>query len=110
MLNYNPCVCSNCDGIPGSTGKPILGLIPCACPPPRDQFISALNANVAAGHMVNNTPILAPFPTGDSKAEQQARIATLLSTLQNLRGPGVGCPAVSTVYGQKQQEINALPN
>lgn len=62
-----------------------------------------------AGHMINNPPIAAPFPTGNSKPEQQARIATLLSTLQNLHGPGQGCPAVSTVYGQMQQQINALP-
>ncbi|KAL1946158.1 hypothetical protein VTO73DRAFT_15285 [Trametes versicolor] len=92
----------NCRGVNGV-------LIPCACPPPRDQFIASLNANVNAGHMINNPPIAAPFPTGNSKPEQQARIATLLSTLQNLHGPGVGCPAVSTVYGQLQQQINALP-
>ena len=69
-----------------------------------------MNGNVAAGHMVNNPPIAAPFPTSNSKADQQARIATLLSTLQNLHGAGVGCPAVSTVYGQLQQQINELPN
>ena len=69
----------------------------------------ALNANVAAGHMVNNPGIAAPFPTGESKADKQARIATLLSTLQNLHGPGVGCPAVATVYGQIQQKVNTLP-
>lgn len=84
--------------------------IPCSCPPSRDEFIASLNANVAAGHAVNNPAVLTPFPTGSSKGDQQARIATLLSTLQNLHGPGVGCPAVSTVYGQLQQQINALPN
>ena len=81
------------------------------CSPIRSPSSSqALNANVAAGHMINNPPIAAPFPTGSSKADQQARIATLLSTLQNLNGPGVGCPAVSTVYGELQQQINNLPN
>ena len=84
--------------------------IPCTCPPSRDEFIASLNANVAAGHAVNNPAVLTPFPTGSSKGDQQARIATLLSTLQNLHGPGVGCPAVSTVYGQLRQQINALPN
>ncbi|KAI0718218.1 hypothetical protein C8T65DRAFT_737451 [Cerioporus squamosus] len=84
--------------------------IPCTCPPSRDDFLASLNANVAAGHAINNPPILTPFPTGSSKGDQQARIATLLSTLQNLHGAGVGCPAVSTVYGQLQQQINALPN
>ncbi|RDX46550.1 hypothetical protein OH76DRAFT_1406858 [Lentinus brumalis] len=84
--------------------------IPCSCPPSRADFLASLNANVAAGHAINNPPISTPFPTGNSKADQQARISTLLSTLQNLHGPGVGCPAVSTVYGQLQQQINALPN
>ncbi|KAM5536859.1 hypothetical protein V8D89_009406 [Ganoderma adspersum] len=92
----------NCAGLNGK-------LIPCSCPPDRGAFIAALNANVAAGHMVNNPGIAAPFPTGESKADKQARIATLLSTLQNLHGPGVGCPAVATVYGQIQQKVNALP-
>ena len=69
-----------------------------------------LNANVAAGHATNNPSVAVSFPTGSSKADQQARIGALLVTLQNLNGPGVGCPAVSTVYGQLQQQINALPN
>ncbi|EIW58067.1 uncharacterized protein TRAVEDRAFT_125951 [Trametes versicolor FP-101664 SS1] len=84
--------------------------IPCACPPPRAEFLSALNANVAAGHAVKNPGVKVAFPTGSSKADQQARIGALLVTLQNMHGPGVGCPAVSTVYGQLQQKINALPN
>ena len=50
------------------------------------------------------------FPTGSSNADQAARIQAALVTIQNLNGPGVGCPAVSTVYGQLQQQINALPN
>ncbi|KAI0369417.1 hypothetical protein BV20DRAFT_363776 [Pilatotrama ljubarskyi] len=93
----------NCVGFGGK-------LIPCSCPPPRDQFINDLNANVAAGHAVNNPGIPISFPTGPSKADQQARIAALLVTLQNINGPGIGCPAVSTVYAQLQQQINALPN
>lgn len=102
--------------------------IPCACPPPRAEFLSvsallchpcatdragyvqALNANVAAGHAVKNPGVKVAFPTGSSKADQQARIGALLVTLRNMHGPGVGCPAVSTVYGQLQQKINALPN
>ena len=66
--------------------------------------------NVTVGHIINNPSMGGSFPTGSSKADQQARIVTLLSTLQNLHGAGVGCPAVSTVYGQLQQQINALPN
>ncbi|KAI0642872.1 hypothetical protein C8Q79DRAFT_192664 [Trametes meyenii] len=83
--------------------------IPCSCPPNRQDFINSLNANVAAGHAINNPGVAVSFPTGGSKGEQQARIAALLVTLQNLHGPGVGCPAVSTVYGRLQQQINALP-
>ncbi|KAH9932816.1 uncharacterized protein BXZ73DRAFT_101352 [Epithele typhae] len=98
----NPNGTGSCTGLNGI-------LIPCSCPPDRDSFIGSLNANVNAGHMINNPGIGAPFPTGNSKGEQQARISTLLSTLQNLHGPGVGCPAVATVYGVLQQQINALP-
>ncbi|CDO69389.1 hypothetical protein BN946_scf185040.g2 [Trametes cinnabarina] len=68
--------------------------IPCSSPPLRDQFIARV----------------ALVPTGNSKADQQARIIAVLVTLQNINGPDVGCPAVSTVYGQLQQQINALPN
>ena len=83
--------------------------IPCSCPPDRNEFIQKLNANVAAGRAVNNPSVQLSFPTGNSKGDQQARIHALLVTLQNLNGPGVGCPAVATVYGQLQQQINALP-
>ncbi|KAI8986261.1 hypothetical protein BD414DRAFT_416454 [Trametes punicea] len=99
----NPDGHGNCQGINGI-------LIPCSCPPPRQQFLDSLNTNVAAGEAVNNPSIKVSFPTGSSKADQQARIVALLVTLQNMNGPGVGCPAVSTVYGELQQQINALPN
>ena len=36
------------------------------------------------------------FPTGSSNADQAARIQAALVTIQNLNGPGVGCPAAST--------------
>ena len=66
--------------------------------------------NVTVGHIINNPSMGGSFPTGSSKADQQARIVTLLSMLQNLHRAGIGCPAVSTVYGQLQQQINMLPN
>ncbi|KAH9889902.1 hypothetical protein C8Q73DRAFT_747653 [Cubamyces lactineus] len=103
VAGTNPDGHGNCQGVNGIA-------IPCSCPPPRDQFIASLNANVAAGRAVNNPSVGVSFPTGSSKADQQARIVALLVTLQNIHGPGVGCPAVSTVYGQLQQQINALPN
>ncbi|KAI0787681.1 hypothetical protein C8Q74DRAFT_1409131, partial [Fomes fomentarius] len=80
--------------------------ISCSCLPKREEFVTKLNENVAVGHATNNSGIGVSFPTGNSKGEQQAHIIAL--TLQNLNSPGVGCPAVSTVYGQLQQQINAL--
>jgi hypothetical protein len=55
-----------------------------------------LNQNVAAGHAVNNPSVVVTFPTDESNASKSARIQASLVTLQNLKGPGVGCPAAST--------------
>ncbi|KAH8085949.1 hypothetical protein BXZ70DRAFT_978485 [Cristinia sonorae] len=99
----NPDGNGNCDGVNGPNGRPIL--VPCSCPPPRDQFIQSLNANVAAGHAVNNPGIQVSFPTDNSKNSQLARINAALVTLQNLRGPGVGCPASSTTFVAQQKAI-----
>ncbi|KAJ7505752.1 hypothetical protein B0H11DRAFT_2272539 [Mycena galericulata] len=73
-------------------------LIPCTCPPDRNTFIASLSANVAAGHDVNNPAIAAPFPTDNSIASQITRVQTAISSLQNLNGAGVGCPASSTTF------------
>jgi hypothetical protein len=51
---------------------------------------------VAAGHAVNNPSVAVTFPTDDSNASKAARNQASLVTLQNLNGPGVGCPAAST--------------
>lgn len=64
-----------------------------------------MNANVAAGHAVNNPSVAVSFPTDNSQASQLARIQTALVTLQNLNGPGVGCPAVSTTFLAQQKAI-----
>jgi len=64
-----------------------------------------LNANVAAGHATNNPSIAVSFPTDNSKASQLARINAALVTLQNLRGPGAGCPAASTTFVAQQAAI-----
>jgi hypothetical protein len=86
----------DCDGaVNGPNGQPIK--IPCACPPDRDEIIAALNSNLNAGQVVNN-PNVPPlsFPTGNSPGDQISRIQAVLITLQNLDGPGRGCPAAST--------------
>jgi hypothetical protein len=68
-------------------------------------FQKALNANVNAGHAINNPSITLSFPTGNSKDDQLARINAASITLQNLNGAGVGCPAASTTFVAQQKAI-----
>ena len=102
----------NCDGaVKSANGAPIK--VPCACPPDTATFAAvscpnqikvagvdivfqALSQNVAAGHAVNNPSIAVAFPTGSDNNSQAQRIQAALVTLQNLHGPGKGCPASST--------------
>ncbi|KAL6305129.1 hypothetical protein BKA93DRAFT_232580 [Sparassis latifolia] len=95
---------NNCDGIAGSNGKPIL--IPCQCPPDRNEFISKLNANVAAGHVLQNPSVQLSFPSDNSTASQLARVFACLVTLQNFNSSGVGCPASSTTWVALQHSIS----
>ncbi|KAI0292653.1 hypothetical protein B0F90DRAFT_1606854, partial [Multifurca ochricompacta] len=74
----------------GANGQPIK--IPCACPPDRQTFVKELNANVVAGHVLNNPSVSISFPEDGSKASQLARINAASVTLQNLNGSGKGCP------------------
>ncbi|KAH0586436.1 hypothetical protein H2248_007671 [Termitomyces sp. 'cryptogamus'] len=92
----NPTGTGDCDGITNDAGQVIK--VPCSCPPNRDTFIASLNANVAAGHVVNNPSVQLTFPADESNASKAARINAALVTLQNLNGPGVGCPAASTTF------------
>ena len=101
----NPTGTGDCDGIADATGKAIK--IPCICPPSAQDFLKSLNANVAAGFAVNNPSVSVTFPTGNSKADKLDRIQAALSTLQNLRGPGVGCPAASTTLVAQRKAILA---
>jgi hypothetical protein len=100
----NPTGTGDCDGaVILPNGQPIK--VPCTCPPDRGSFIDSLNANVNAGHAVNNPSILVSFPSDDSKDSKLARINAAIVTLQNLRGPGVGCPASSTTFVAQRQAI-----
>ena len=47
------------------------------------------------------------FPTGNSNADKSARLTAASITLQNLNGPGKGCPVVSTTFPLQQKAINA---
>ena len=58
-----------------------------------------MNANVAASHAINNTGVQLCFPRDNSQASQLARINAATITLQNLFGPGVGCPQAATTFG-----------
>ncbi|KAF8531980.1 hypothetical protein JB92DRAFT_3080796 [Gautieria morchelliformis] len=100
----NPTGTGDCDGaVNGANGQPIK--VPCACPPDRQSFLTALNANVAAGHAVNNPSVSVSFPTDNSAASINARFNTFAVTLQNLNGPGKGCPIVSTTLQAQQKAL-----
>jgi len=96
----------DCDGaVKGANGQPIK--VPCSCPPDRPTFINILNANVAAGHVLNNPSVPVSFPEDNSKESQLARLNTAGVTLQNLNGPGKGCPVASTTFQAQAAAINA---
>ncbi|KAF7299456.1 hypothetical protein MIND_00895500 [Mycena indigotica] len=96
----NPTGTGDCSGLRGIK-------IPCSCPPTRADFINSLNANVKAGHDIHNPAVPAPFPSDNSIRSQITRLQTQISSLQNLRGPGVGCPAVSTNWNDKLAQLIA---
>jgi hypothetical protein len=60
---------------------------------------------VTAGHAVNNPTVNVSFPLDNSVVSQLARVDTALVTLQNLNGPGKGCPAVSTTLTLQQAAL-----
>ena len=62
--------------------------------------------NVQAGFAVNNPSVKVSFPTGDSKQDKSGRITAASITIQNLNGPGKGCPFASTKLGALQKTVN----
>ncbi|KAF9453155.1 hypothetical protein P691DRAFT_802035 [Macrolepiota fuliginosa MF-IS2] len=104
----NPTGTGDCDGTTNAAGQVVK--IPCSCPPDKASFIQSLNQNVNAGHVVNNPGVSVSFPTSNSKADQLARLQTAIVTLQNLKGPGVGCPAASTTFLAQQKAIQDGPD
>lgn len=103
VKNNNPNPFGDCDGPRQPDGT--IPKVPCACPPDRDEFIDQLFANALAGHAVHNPTVGVTFPTGNSKADQHARITASTITLQNLNGPGQGCPNVSTTLKAQSDAI-----
>jgi len=102
IAGINP-IASDCDGIQNAKGEVVK--VPCSCPPTREDFIAALNANVAAGHAVNNPNVLVSFPTGNDRSSKLSRMMAAIITLQNLHDRGVGCPASSTSFSAQLQAI-----
>ncbi|KAJ7104936.1 hypothetical protein C8R44DRAFT_715595 [Mycena epipterygia] len=94
----NPTPTGDCDGEGGIA-------IPCSCPPDREFFIELLSTDVAAGHATNNPSFAAPFPTDASTNAQITRLQTSIIALQNMFGPGVGCPVASTTFLQQLQAL-----
>jgi len=66
-----------------------------------------LVSDVLARHAVNNPTVKVSFPLDNSKASQLARLTAASVTLQNLFGPGKGCPIVSTTFQAQAAAINA---
>jgi hypothetical protein len=104
LPNTNPNQSGDCDGPRQLDGK--IPRVPCACPPLHDAYIQALTANVLAGRAVNNTVVNVGFPTGDSLNDKHGRITAAIITLQNLNGPGKGCPGVSTTLGIQSKNLD----
>ncbi|KAH8927544.1 hypothetical protein BT69DRAFT_1277933 [Atractiella rhizophila] len=97
----DPAGSASCVGVNGK-------LIPCTCPPNRDDFIQQMIANVGAGHAVNNPAVSVPaFPSGNSLQDIETIFTISTVTLQNLKGPGVGCPQVATTWASQLAAIQA---
>jgi hypothetical protein len=104
VKNNNPTGTGDCDGPPQPDGRVIK--VPCACPPDRGEFIDQLLANIQAGHAVRSPTVTLSFPTGNSVADKKARITASTITLQNLNGPGQGCPNVSTTLAAQSKALD----
>ena len=109
-LAHYPAYCrlgtGNCDGaVNDASGKPIE--VPCDCPPSQAVFNQHLVADVLAGHAVHNPTVKVNFPLDNSTASLLSRFNAASDTLQNLNGPGQGCPIVSTTFQAQVAAINA---
>jgi len=62
--------------------------IPCNCPPDRNTFLTKFRSEVDRNAL--------PFPLDNSAASKKTRVRSGITVLQNLQGPGLGCPVTST--------------
>jgi hypothetical protein len=85
-------------------------LIPCFCPPSRQEFIEKVNLAVAGGNVLGTPIAFNVDPLAQSNRDRFDRATTCLIVLQNFNGTrGVGCPAISApnILSQQKQFVPA---
>jgi len=70
------------------------------------EKLQALFRDASLGQAANNPTVKVSFPTGDSNADKRARLTAGTIALQNLNGPGQGCPNVSTTFAAQGAALN----
>lgn len=86
-------------------------LIPCFCPPDRQEFVEKVNSAVALGNVLGTPVTFNVNPLAQSNKDKLDRATTSLIVLQNFNGTrGVGCPAASapTMLNQQKRFANLL--
>lgn len=96
----------SCDGFLAATNTVVN--IPCTCPPSRAAFLAALSKNVAAGSVQGTRIQFSNDASDQSAATNRVRATAMVVTLQNLSGPGVGCPAASAPNFAIQQKTGQV--
>ncbi|KAH9973832.1 hypothetical protein BGW80DRAFT_1306658 [Lactifluus volemus] len=94
----NPTGTGDCDGaVNGADGKPIK--VPCSCPPDQATF------NEVGGPRCEQPIHTVEYPLDNSPNSQLNRVDTAIITMQNLFGPGKGCPAASTTFSAQRDAL-----
>ncbi|KAF1964840.1 hypothetical protein BU23DRAFT_491362 [Bimuria novae-zelandiae CBS 107.79] len=86
-------------------------LIPCFCPPDREEFIEKVNLAVTSRNFLGTPVTFDVDPLAQSEKDQFNRATTCLIVLQSFNGTrGVGCPAASapTILDQQKHFANLL--
>ncbi|CAI6342341.1 unnamed protein product [Periconia digitata] len=86
-------------------------LIPCFCPPDRQEFVEKVNSAVALGNFLGTPVTFNIDPLAQSNKDRLDHATTSLIVLQSFNGTrGVGCPAASapTILNQQKQSANLI--
>ena len=86
-------------------------VIPCFCPPSRDEFIDKLNQFVKQG-TAGQSGIPITFPEGTDPASITAQNNALVNTFQNFNDTqkGVGCPQGAAVFKEGSTFVGDAPH